>query len=959
MGAPGPVHVVFVHGLFSSPDAWNHFGSLIEADPDLRDTVTVHRFKYASPRVQLRLARGIPHFDTIADALGTFLASVLPGAHSVVIVTHSQGGLVLQRFLARTIERGRASELARIKQIVMYSCPNNGSEFMLSIREHLYFWRQPQERELRPLNEAVVRAQQTVLAKVVFAHGSSESECRIPIAAYGGMTDKVVPPNSATWVFPMTGIVEGDHSSVIRPPDAEAMSYRVLKMALTAAAGTGAERTAAEPTERHPFATIDPPLTPLPPKLRGRYQLVAAVIAQQHAGVDILADIGGSGKSRIALEIARRLGEQGWRVWWISVPRISSSMRELANRLGAHPEQVEKAWRDGTARDLVWRLLNAASKPWILVFDNADDPQTLGPDNGAVSEGTGWLRIPATSLGRVLVTSRHSNRNTWGTWAVIHRVPQLDDISGAEILLDRVGPGGGTVEQARQLSHALGGLPLALVAAGRYLKSATGDKIWRGEHNITDFASYRAALERRFDAPPASEVGEPFGLGIVRGVFDLSLDLLTGRGVVAAAPLLRLFSCLNVAPIPYHLLLRTGLLAESPLFAGLDPQRALAALTELADIGLIDPDKRAGIGDPHLRHVLLLHPVVHGLFREHEHVRRNRADYYGLNIRMILAATEGFEPDHPENWPRWDSLIAHAVEIARVSLLGDPIDDLGVTIAALELARLTLRYLIITGLLDPAHELATSIVNDCAKLGFGGDEREILGLRHEIARIALERGELAVAEKQLITVIEKRSELLGADHADTLASRHKLARAIMEQGRWAEAEPVLRSIVLAEYSVRGPEHSDTMVVRHSLARSVLAQGRAEEAEAMVRDILEVHDRHWAPNWPETVFVRHTLVRCLLDLNKVDEAMREIHDALAIATAPSHLRLAMSFRKSLATALLFQGRVNAARKLLEELLKQAEETLGTKDPKTVRIRNLLTQVQQISPDSTDPGIPPIS
>jgi tetratricopeptide (TPR) repeat protein len=501
------------------------------------------------------------------------------------------------------------------------------------------------------------------------------------------------------------------------------------------------------------------------------------------------------------------------------------------------------------------------------------------------------------------------------------------------------------------LSAELGGLPLALRAAADYVKSVGSTLVWSGRAGITDFESYRAAVRRRFESPPGAysrDLNEPLGLELAQGVFDLSLDLLAQRGLREAAPLLKLFACLNVAPIPYRVLLGSDVLAQSPLFTDFTEMKRVTVLDALADLGLIEPHMLKSRSDPALAHVLSLHPLVHGILRDDEDVQRHRGDYYGLNVQLLLAATRDFDPDYAESWGIWDIVAPHALEVARAALLGpEQLADRRVVARALELARLATRYLVVTGLLGPAHDLVTPIIADCASFGFQRSDREILALRHEAGRIALERGDPRSAEAEFRQVIAERTRILGENHADTLASRHKLAKAIFNQGRWAEAEPVLRAVVLAENEVRGPEHADTMVVRHSLASAILALGRAAEAEEMLRDILRVRDSIWPPTTPETLHVRQTLARSLLAQSKAAEAETEIRDALRQAGERRDSPIAMYLRYILCTVLLvFPERVSELVEELNLLLKDRRRVLGPTHPETERTAVLLSKAQLI-------------
>ncbi|WP_126638206.1 SAVMC3_10250 family protein [Embleya hyalina] len=230
---------MFVHGLFSSARTWSAFRGLIEADSDLAGINPFH-FEYPSPKLRLSPLKRIPDFDTLADGLGTFLGT-LPHSR-VVLVSHSQGGLIVQRHLARTVMHARGRELARIACVVMFACPNSGSQLFQTLRRAAArgFLAHPQERALRPLDDAVHEAQRVVLNRVVHADAVASDRCPVRVYAYAGDQDNVVTPASARGVFPDTGVLPGDHFSIIRPDSADHLAYRVLKTNIVAAAGTPA-----------------------------------------------------------------------------------------------------------------------------------------------------------------------------------------------------------------------------------------------------------------------------------------------------------------------------------------------------------------------------------------------------------------------------------------------------------------------------------------------------------------------------------------------------------------------------------------------------------------------------------------------------------------------------------------------------------------------------------------------
>src|SRR5438034_4344200 len=115
------------------------------------------------------------------------------------------------------LTNGRGQDLQRIRRIVMFACPSSGSDVFILARRWTPFWRNPQERDLRPINEAVTEAQKIVLSPVVHAESVAADQRPIPIVAYAGESDNVVTPTSARGVFPDTGVIPGDHSSIVRP----------------------------------------------------------------------------------------------------------------------------------------------------------------------------------------------------------------------------------------------------------------------------------------------------------------------------------------------------------------------------------------------------------------------------------------------------------------------------------------------------------------------------------------------------------------------------------------------------------------------------------------------------------------------------------------------------------------------------------------------------------------------
>lgn len=220
--------LVMVHGIMSGPEVWEPLRKLIAADRDL-EFVEPLAFEYATGLLSVNPLRVFPSIDTVADSLKEYLATEAGAFDQLLLVTHSQGGLVAQRYLARMLHDGRGAELARIHRLVMIACPSNGSELLLSLRRRALGLRHPQEKDLRPLNDQVSSTLRTVLRDVVHATAVTDRTCPIPVSVYAGESDGVVPRSSAQSVFPDSSALPGDHSSILKADSPRHRTFTALR----------------------------------------------------------------------------------------------------------------------------------------------------------------------------------------------------------------------------------------------------------------------------------------------------------------------------------------------------------------------------------------------------------------------------------------------------------------------------------------------------------------------------------------------------------------------------------------------------------------------------------------------------------------------------------------------------------------------------------------------------------
>jgi hypothetical protein len=579
---------------------------------------------------------------------------------------------------------------------------------------------------------------------------------------------------------------------------------------------TGASRAAADP------GTLPPVVPPLGQRattpLRGRDDLVRRLSAPSSFGaIHVVHGLGGVGKTRLALEVAGTVVDAGRQVWWVSAvdsATVNAGMQAVGYAAGATAAEFEHE----NSADVVWRHLTQYPVPWLLILDNADEPEaTLSEDGNPVADGQGWVR-PVPEHGCMLITSRDGSETVWGKW-IRHRIAPLGTEHGADVLLD-LAPDGGTASEAALLARCLGGLPLALQLAGKAIAQAAAVPPHWDPSLLRSFNAYRTALTEQFSdviTPPAlGSIDPKQARGLVGQTWELSLTVLDGRSIPEARPLLRLLSCFGEAPIPCGLLLDPATLAESEFFPTLTGQRLWEVLTALESLSLITLDKTSG--DSEIGPMAIVHPLVRDTNRTHPEVRDAAATYYQL-VTDLLENADRTIWNRQQASGGWEVVAAHLADS-----VANPLTE------------------------QPDYPATSS------------SEHPLCWLADRAARDLYERAMYAHAEALYQAILTDHARQLGSDHPDTLATLYELARVWRAQGRWAEAEQAFTSILAAREERLGSDHPDTLTTRHSLASVWHVQGRWAEAEQAFTSILAAREERLGSDHPDTIATREAIVQ---------------------------------------------------------------------------------------------------
>ena len=236
--------------------------------------------------------------------------------------------------------------------------------------------------------------------------------------------------------------------------------------------------------------------------------------------VVILQGMGGQGKTQLALEYCRQGRRNHWYagIFWVD----SSDALSAAKAVGAisrklHPGQA--ASDDDTQVGNTKDTLESWTAPWLIVFDNYDDPRRFPVKKF----------YPASALGHVLITSRSPALSAEGR---LIRVPDMSESEGVDLLFSRGGLSRDSDSEgcAKQIVKRLGYLPLAIAQAGAYLgrrrhTMAVGDFLAYYERRTASVLSYTPDVWEYLGHTAASATHEE-NIKSVFTTWNFSLELL-------------------------------------------------------------------------------------------------------------------------------------------------------------------------------------------------------------------------------------------------------------------------------------------------------------------------------------------------------------------------------------------------------------------------------------------------
>ena len=534
--------------------------------------------------------------------------------------------------------------------------------------------------------------------------------------------------------------------------------------------------------------------------LRDKLSGGGAVVAAQ-----ALYGLGGVGKTQLAQEYAHRFMADYDLVWWVPSERaeeISLSLAELARkmelRVGDNVAEAAEAALEALRKDIVPR--------WLLIFDNADNPNQV----------ESWLPVGS---GHVIITSRNHGWTNTAEQLEVNEFSRDESITHLLRHVPQLDPA-----DADRVAEALGDLPLAIEQASAWLEQ-TG---MPAQTYVAELSTPRAtrilALNQPSDYPTS-----------VVATWNMSFERLRDRSP-AAVRLLQILAFCSPGPISLNLLYSEEMIQSLLPF---DP-----TLTERLMLGRIirDISRFALVKVDQGSNSLQIHRLVQAVIRAQMTEEEQADARHEVHKFLVGARPRQGETDDPSNWSTYEIIWPH---------LGPSKAEECPEARTRELLIDWVRYQWKVGEFESCLTLTERLESTWSRQ-LGADDQQTLYLRFHIANVLRSQGRYREALELDMAVLERQRAVLGTDHPHALMTAGSLAADLKALGDFREALVRDRRTYASFKEQFGEDYPRTLMAASNLAISYRLTGDYAAARRLDEDTLARRRVVLPPDHPYTL-----------------------------------------------------------------------------------------------------------
>ncbi|KAH8684317.1 hypothetical protein BGZ60DRAFT_164137 [Tricladium varicosporioides] len=657
--------------------------------------------------------------------------------------------------------------------------------------------------------------------------------------------------------------------------------------------------------------------------------------------VVVLLGMGGCGKSQLALEYCQQSENDGSFsvIFWIdaiSPSTIDQSFNGLAQELSK--PRFDAADVEGNAR-YVLTTISARQVPWLLVFDNFDNPHSFR--NRSIKE-----YFPRSNKASILVTSRDEEAKTLGYHI---DVSIMSNEEAPKLLFRRSSATRSNVNilEADRIVKRLGFHALAIDQAGAYILARSLDFDLFLEHydermkEVLNEAPGLWDYQRKLN--PNQEIMTKL---TVFTTWELSFNMITRDQKIRddKEHLLTLIAFFDRNQIsdalfkPYSSQ-KSSWMTSCTKDGAWDKYRFQDIVKDLRNLSLIQSLKIQRSGA-----LFSLHPLVQDWIKLRISSKSRRA--YTIEATLVLSSFIKTQLFHEMTFNARQMTLSHLEAVFRNDQEYLSQQDRLQDITMLDATFQFIDFLTNLSQYKAAEELCRRELEGREGL-LGKEHPYTLRSMNTLACLLHSQGKHDKAEpicRQTLTLAEK---VLGKEHPDTLICMNNLASLLHSQGKYDKAEPICRQTLALAEKVLGKEHPDTLTCMHNLASLLLSQGKYDKAESICRQTLALSKKVLGEEYPDTLRSMHNLARLLQSQGEYDKAEPICRQTLALkerVLGEEHPDTLVSMH-NLSRLLHSQGKYDKAESICRQTLTLSKKVLGEEHPDTLRSMNNLTLLLQ--------------
>ena len=545
-----------------------------------------------------------------------------------------------------------------------------------------------------------------------------------------------------------------------------------------------------------------------------------------------IVGLGGTGKTQIALQFAYTVKEtmSAVSIFWVPALSMESFEQSCASIVAALNIGQIGTGEDDAKELLREHLSSDRAARWLLVLDNADDPDLVfGTD-----QSRGILDyLPESEKGIILFTTRTQEVAVSLTRGDVLELRSMSRRDATEFLeksvinKNLVQDG----EATGKLLDELACLPLAIAQAASYLnlnrttivkylhliKSTEQDTVGLISREFRDHTRYRSSANA------------------IASTWVVSFSQLRKRDAIAAQ-LLRFMSCIEWKAIPRSLLPKVQ--SEEEMEQAIGTLCGYSFISRRDDIMLEESEGKEEWYD--------LHRLVHLATRIWV---RNYGDVARVTQSAMKHVAEVFPTDDFANQAVWRAYMPHALRLLGTKQLCNVKD----------VARLNLWLGRCLGFDGRIREAVAWLEESCRlRKRLSETHPDRLASQHALGTFYEADGRVKEAVAMLEHVVKVQEKTLAETHPDRLASQHQLGTFYEADGRVKEAVAMLEHVVKVQERTLTETHPDRLASQHQLGTFYKVDRRVKEAIAMLEHVVKVQERTLAETHPDRLASQHAL-----------------------------------------------------------------------------------------------------